>query len=89
MPAEIINLRRARKAKSRREAEVQAAENRVAFGRSKAERQATEAARELEARRLDGLQLDRAANVDGDADSNADAVAGVREIAPSDDGQSQ
>jgi hypothetical protein len=38
MPAEIVNLRRVRKAKARGEKERQAAQNRAAFGRTKAER---------------------------------------------------
>ncbi len=57
--AEIVNLRQARKAKKRREAEVQAAENRVRFGRPGAERKRDAAEKELEARRLDGHRLDR------------------------------
>lgn len=36
--ADIINLRQARKAKARREAEAVAAANRARFGRSKAEK---------------------------------------------------
>ncbi|MBN9304336.1 MAG: DUF4169 domain-containing protein [Devosia sp. 67-54] len=36
--ADIVNLNRARKQKSRAEREQQAAENRVRFGRSKAEK---------------------------------------------------
>ena len=45
--AEIINLRRARKARARATTETTAAANRAAFGRTKAEKQAvsTEAAR--------------------------------------------
>ena len=35
---QVVNLNRFRKAKRRREAERQAAENRATFGRSKAER---------------------------------------------------
>lgn len=82
MPAEIINLRRARKAKNRREAEAQAAENRITFGRTKAERQATDAAKALDARRLDGLQRERKPdNRNGDG-NKADAIA-------PDDGQHQ
>ena len=38
--AEIVNLRQARKRRARRAAEDQAAANRIAFGRSKAEKQA-------------------------------------------------
>jgi hypothetical protein len=48
MSAEIINLRQARKAKERREADALAEENRAKFGRSKAERKFTQA---LEAQR--------------------------------------
>jgi hypothetical protein len=57
---EIVNLRRARKAKARAEAEKDAAANRLAFGRGKAEKQATEAARSLETQRLDGHRRDPA-----------------------------
>jgi hypothetical protein len=41
--AEIINLRMARKAKARSEAEKQAAENRVVFGQKKGEKSARKA----------------------------------------------
>lgn len=51
---EIVNLRRARKAKARSEAELKADANRVAFGRTRTEREATEAEKRIEARRLDG-----------------------------------
>jgi Domain of unknown function (DUF4169) len=55
---EIVNLRRARKAAKRRGEAVHAAENRLAHGRSKAERALEEARaeksrRELEAHRLE------------------------------------
>jgi hypothetical protein len=56
MSAEIINLRKARKAKQRREAEARAEENRAKFGRAKAEREANLAEKEREARRLDLLR---------------------------------
>ena len=54
----VVNLNRFRKAKQRTEAERRAAENRVAFGRSKAERRKTQdeserASRDLENKRLD------------------------------------
>ena len=45
MSAEIINLRQARKAKQRRDAEARGEENRAKFGRTKAEREATSAER--------------------------------------------
>jgi hypothetical protein len=53
MPADIVNLRRARKAKARSEREKTAADNRVAFGLSKAERRLTKAEREREQRAID------------------------------------
>ncbi|HEV7338585.1 MAG TPA: DUF4169 family protein [Bosea sp. (in: a-proteobacteria)] len=58
--AEIVNLRRARKAKARSEAEAQAAQNRIEFGRTKAERKLTEAEKALQAARLEGHRLDAA-----------------------------
>lgn len=56
--AEIINLNKARKAKVRLSAEKQAAENRVRYGRSKAQKQQDAAETEAMRRKLDGLQLD-------------------------------
>jgi hypothetical protein len=58
MSADIVNLRTARKAKTRAERDKAAADNRVAFGRTKAEKKATEAERRraveaLEAHRRD------------------------------------
>jgi hypothetical protein len=58
MPADIVNLRRARKAKVRAEREKTAAGNRVAFGRSKAERQLTKAERERAAAAIDAHRRD-------------------------------
>jgi hypothetical protein len=55
--AEIINLRRARKQRDRTAAERQADQNRISFGRSKAERNLTEAGRDKAARALDGHRL--------------------------------
>ena len=54
----IVNLNRFHKAKQRTEAERRATENRVAFGRSKAERRKAQdeserASRDLENKRLD------------------------------------
>ena len=59
MSADIINLKRARKAKQRVEAATRAEHNRAKFGRTKAERQATEAERNLEARRLEAARRER------------------------------
>ncbi len=52
--AEIVNLRRARKAKVRREKESEARDNRVRFGTTKAARQLASAQEEAARRRLDG-----------------------------------
>lgn len=51
--AEVVNLRRARKERAKREKEAQAQENRLAFGRTKAERELTDAQKRLEAAQLD------------------------------------
>lgn len=59
MSAEIINLRKARKAKQRRDAAARAEENRAKFGRAKAERETTSAEKDREARRLDSLRRQR------------------------------
>jgi hypothetical protein len=55
--AEIVNLRRARKARDRASAEAQAEQNRIAFSRTKAERKLTEAEKTLAERRLEGHRL--------------------------------
>lgn len=54
---EIVNLRRARKARDRASAEAQAAQNRIAFGRTKAERKLSDAEKTLAERRLEGHRL--------------------------------
>jgi hypothetical protein len=54
MSADIINLRRARKAKARSEREKQAADNRVAFGRSKAEKAVADAERQRTEKSIEG-----------------------------------
>ena len=56
--AEVINLRRARKAKARKTAESQAAENRRVHGLSKAEKTLEAARRKLAAEQLDSARLD-------------------------------
>jgi hypothetical protein len=56
--AEIINLRKARKAKARAEKEVEAAENRAKFGQRKEERSQSEAAKDLLDRKLDAHRRD-------------------------------
>ena len=57
MPS-IVNLNRFRKAKKAAEAERRAAENRVTFGRSKAERREADEARERHKRDLDGKRIE-------------------------------
>jgi len=54
----VVNLNRFRKAKKRTEADRRAAENRVAFGRSKAERRKAQDESERASRDLDNKRLD-------------------------------
>ncbi|MBO1903454.1 DUF4169 family protein [Microvirga sp. 3-52] len=56
--AEIINLRQARKQKARAEKEARADENRIAFGRTKAEKNLTKAEQDLAKSRLDSHKRD-------------------------------
>ena len=72
MMAEIINLRRARKARTKSQKEEQAAQNRLLFGLSKTERESSAALRDKDKRQLDAHQL------------TPDAAAGSK---PSDDGE--
>ena len=55
--AEIINLRRARKAKDKAAKESQAAENRIRFGRTRAERDVMEAEGKAAVRHIEGHRL--------------------------------
>ncbi len=54
MTAEIVNLRRARKAKTKRQALDRAAQNRVQFGRSRQEREGADAQAKRAKLLLDG-----------------------------------
>lgn len=56
--ADVINLKRARKAKVRAEKENEAEVNRRAHGRTKAERALTKAEADAAARKLDGHKRD-------------------------------
>ena len=56
--AEIVNLNRARKAKQRQGEAAKAAENRMAFGRSKVEKKLTKAEKEAAERLLEGHKRD-------------------------------
>ena len=58
--AEIVNLNRARKARDRAAAESRAAANRVAHGRSRAEKQRDAGAKAKRDALLDGARLDAA-----------------------------
>ncbi len=51
---EVVNLRRVRKEKTRKDAEAKADANRIAFGRTKVERELSEAEKVLAERRLEG-----------------------------------
>ncbi len=53
MTGEIINFRKAKKVLDRAAKEKQAAENRIKFGRTKAEREKIAADEELKRRRID------------------------------------
>ncbi len=54
----VVNLRLARKARGRSEAEAQAAANRAQHGRTKAQKHAEKADREKRDRLLDGIKRD-------------------------------
>lgn len=56
--AEVVNLNRARKKRARATDKAKAAENRVAFGRTKAEKEAAAIERERAAKLLDGHERD-------------------------------
>jgi seryl-tRNA synthetase len=51
---EIVNLRQARKSQQKRRDELQAEQNRISFGLSKAEKRLAEKARAQATRNLDG-----------------------------------
>ncbi len=55
--ADVVNLRRVRKAKARAEAQTTAELHRAAFGRTKAEREVNEAERDCADRHLDSHRL--------------------------------
>ena len=59
MPADIVNLRQARKNKARAVKEAQAAANRAKHGQTKAARRHEEAQKVLEEKKLDGSLRER------------------------------
>lgn len=58
MSAELVNLRKARKAKQRLEEDLRAATNRLRFGRTREERDSEAIARARGTRDLDGKKLE-------------------------------
>ncbi|WAP67424.1 DUF4169 family protein [Jiella pelagia] len=56
---DLVNLRRARKQRSRDDKERLAADNRVRYGRDKAEKTCAAAEKKRSETRLDGLRIDR------------------------------
>lgn len=64
MAAEIVNLRQARKSKARSEKERQAEQNRLTFGRTKAEKNLTKALNEKAEARLDQGRLEKPETTD-------------------------
>ncbi|WP_348760790.1 DUF4169 family protein [uncultured Salinisphaera sp.] len=71
MSAEIVNLRQARKRKVRSEREVQAQDNRLKFGRTKAEKQAAKHERAVLEKTLDGHRLSASDNETPDAPTSS------------------
>jgi hypothetical protein len=57
MSAEIVNLRQARKRKARSDREARAADNRMKFGRTKTEKQASTHERTVLEKTVDGHRL--------------------------------
>ncbi|WP_305986196.1 DUF4169 family protein [Roseibium sp. MMSF_3544] len=66
MSAEIVNLRQVRKQKDRADKEKRAADNRLKFGRTKAERDAARRRREDLEKQVDGHRLPGAETSDDD-----------------------
>ncbi|WP_069306698.1 DUF4169 family protein [Methylobrevis pamukkalensis] len=76
---EVVNLRLARKRKARSDKDAQAAENRVKFGRTRAEKDRIAAQERIESSRLEGHRLEagRVATDRNDANTGrADRAAG-------------
>lgn len=59
MTAEIINLAKARKAKAREDKSAKATQNRIKFGRTKADKSLDKAKQDQVVRRLDQAKLDK------------------------------
>lgn len=62
--ADTVNLRQARKRKARDEKDAKAAQNRVAFGRTKTERGVSDAKNAIDIKRIDSHKRDGARRKD-------------------------
>ncbi len=77
MPADIINLRQARKVKARDRKDKRATQNRAKYGRSKSETEITRLESARHKRSVDGAELDRPVDdmasrtIDGDQNNDA------------------
>ena len=58
MSAEVVNLRKARKDAKKREDAERAAANRIAYGRTKAQRESHEEQKQKSSRHLDGHKIE-------------------------------
>ena len=70
MSAEIVNLRKARKARDRAEKEKRAEENRAKFGRTKAERELESANKAIDLRRIEAHKRGEDDDASGKDDGN-------------------
>ena len=68
MSADIVNLNKARKKKAREERAAKAQENRVRFGRTKAERKAIDTERKRIATEIDGARRQTLATGEADGE---------------------
>ncbi|MEI2296486.1 DUF4169 family protein [Ensifer sp. MJa1] len=66
MTGDVVNLRQFRKRRERVEKEKQAEQNRISFGRTKAEKSLTKALNDKADRSLDQGRLERSAKDEGD-----------------------
>lgn len=67
MPGDVVNLRQFRKRQARAASEKQAEQNRISFGRTKAEKSLTQALNEKASKVLDQGRLDHAQTDDQSA----------------------
>jgi len=72
MSADVISLRRVRKAKARAEKEARAERNRFVYGRTKVERHYVDAAKQLREKRLDSMMLSEPIPMPDDEGQTAD-----------------